>query len=484
MADIAFRSARALARMTSTGKIGCEELLEHYLTRMKQHNPALNAIIATRIPLARKSAREADNQRRKKGFKPGPLFGVPMTIKESFDLAGLPSTWGHERLKSRKARHDAQVAQRLSAAGAIFFGKTNVPVNLADWQSFNPVYGTTNNPWKLSATPGGSSGGSAAALAAGLTGLEYGSDIGASIRNPAHYCGVYGHKPTYGIVAPVGHAFDGKVSVNDISVIGPLARSADDLRLALELTVGPNPIDAPAWHYKLPRPTFRKPEELRIAVMTTTPTADVDDEVQAPIAELAREFRALGAKVSMKARPKIDFALAHNTYIELLRFATAGATSPEQLAQFQKEAKRAGPNKSDYRSQLIRANTMLPRRYLELNEIRHQMRMAWAAFFEQWDVLLCPTAATAAFEQNQQGERYERMIPVNGKPQPSTTQMFWAGLGGMCYLPSTVAPIAMTASGLPTGVQIVGPQHGDLSTLAVAAMIEKHWYRFTPPPGY
>ena len=206
MADIAFRSARQLARMTTSGKIGCEELLDHYLGRMGQYNPALNAIIATRIPAARKSAREADNQRRKKSFKPGPLFGVPMTIKESFDLAGLPTTWGHPHLKNRKARQDALVVQRLSEAGAIFFGKTNVPVNLADWQSFNPVYGTTSNPWKLSATPGGSSGGSAAALAAGLTGLEYGSDIGASIRNPAHYCGVYGHKPTSGIIAPVGPA--------------------------------------------------------------------------------------------------------------------------------------------------------------------------------------------------------------------------------------------------------------------------------------
>lgn len=484
MADIAFRSATQLARMTRTGKIGCEDLLDHLLARVKQHNPSLNAIIATRLPAARKSARESDNNLRKRGFKPGPLFGVPMTVKESFDVAGLPTTWGFTQYKAHKARHHASVTRKLLGAGANIFGKTNVPVSLADWQSFNPIYGTTNNPWRLSATPGGSSGGAAAALAAGLSGLEYGSDIGASIRNPAHYCGVYGHKPTFGIVSGAGHTLDENVTSSDIAVVGPLARSAGDLALALQLTAGPDEVTAAGWQLRLPKPAFRQVSDLRIAVMTTTPSAPVDDSVQEPIRALARALSKLGAKVSYKARPAIDAAQAHDTYIELLRFATAGRLTDEQQAQFEKQKKRYKQGDDRYQAQMVRGITMAPRRWNQLNETRHRMRLAWADFFQNWDVLLCPPAASAAFEQNEQGERWERMVSVNGEPQPGTTQMFWAGFSGMCYLPSTVAPVALTAAGLPTGVQIIGPQYGDLGTIAVATLIEKHFYQFAPPPGY
>lgn len=484
MPEIAFRSAIELARLTRNKKIGCEELLDHMLARVKQHNGELNAVIATRVPAARKQARLADKQLAKRSFKPGPLFGVPITVKESFDVAGLPTTWGLPEFSKHRAKTHSAVVSKLIDAGANVFGKTNVPVLLADWQSFNPVYGTTNNPWRLSATPGGSSGGSAAALAAGLSGLEFGSDIGASIRNPAHYCGVYGHKPTFNLISAQGQTLDGNVGGSDIAVVGPLARSAADLALAVKLTAGPNPVDATGWQLKLAAPRFKKPSELRIAVMTDTPSAPVDDAVQAPILALAKALGKLGAKVSYKARPAIDAGKAHDTYIELLRFATAGRMSDDQLERFIKRSKRQKASDNDYQSLMIRGNTMLPRHWHQLNETRHRMRLAWAEFFQEWDVLLCPAAATAAFEQNQKGERFERMIPVNGKPQPSTTQMFWAGFSGMAYLPSTVAPIGLTSDGLPTGVQIVGPQWGDLSTIAVAALIEKHFYRFTPPPGY
>ncbi len=484
MADIAFKPATRLAHLTRTRKIGCEELLNHYLDRVRQFNPAINAIIATRIPAARKAARQADADIRKKSFKPGPLFGVPFTIKESFDVRGLPTTWGQPAFKSHRARQDSEVVRKLTAAGAILFGKTNVPVNLADWQSFNPVYGTTNNPWRLSATPGGSSGGSAAALAAGLTGLEFGSDIGASIRNPAHYCGVFGHKPTFGLIDSTGHTLDGRVSDADIAVVGPLARSAADLALAVQLTAGPSAIESRGWALRLQKPQVKRISDLRIAVMTSTPSAEVDDSVQAPIAALARELGKQGAKVSFRARPAIDAGQAHNTYIELLRFATSGALSDKQQQDLNQQKTRYRESDQRYPAQLIRGQTMSPRRWIQLNELRHQMRQAWAAFFQQWDVLLCPTAATAAFEQNQQGERWERLVRVNGRQQPGTTQMFWAGFSGMCYLPSTAAPIGLTADGLPTSVQIIGPQYGDLTTIAVAGMIQKHWGGFTPPPGY
>src|SRR2546427_6831540 len=225
MRDTPFQSATELASQIRRKKIGCAELLELYLARVEKYNPTLNAIIATDLDAARKRARAADRALARK--KPwGPLHGVPMTIKESYDVVGMPTTWGVPELKDHVPPRNALAVDRLLGAGVVLFGKTNVPIYLADYQSYNAIYGTTNNPWDLSRAPGGSSGGSAAALAAGLTGFEAGSDIGSSIRNPAHYCGVFGHKPTWGIVPPRGQALPGRVSQADISVIGPLRRSA------------------------------------------------------------------------------------------------------------------------------------------------------------------------------------------------------------------------------------------------------------------
>ena len=484
MADIAFSPARQLARLIRSKKIGCLELLEHYLARVAQHNPKLNAVIATRLPAARKAAREADAALRKRGAKPGALHGVPMTVKESFDVAGLPTTWGLTEFKGDRVKTHARAVERLMAAGANIFGKTNVPVMLADWQSFNPLYGTTNNPWDVSRGPGGSSGGSAAALAAGLTGLEFGSDIGASIRNPAHYCGVYGHKPTYQIVSPRGHGLDGSVSVADIAAIGPLARSAVDLEIALRATAGPDPIDGAGWKLALATPGWDSLRGLRVAVMLTHATAEVDASVQAPIQALARFLAQRGAKVSERARPAFDPDEAHKVYIQLLRFATSGRQPDEQYRRFEQQKNSIASNDFSYYAQLVRGTTMAPRDWAQLNERRHQMRLAWAEFFCNWDVLLCPTATTAAFVHMQTGERWERMLNVNGKPQPTTTQMFWAGYSGMCFLPSTVAPVGLTKQGLPVGVQIVGPQYGDLATIRFAQLIERDYYAFSAPPAY
>src|SRR3989338_4227147 len=232
MPTLPFRSARQLASAIRRKKLGALELLELYLARVERYTPRLNAIIATDLDAARKRARAADRALAR-GEVWGPLHGVPMTIKESFDVVGMPTTWGLPELKDNYPPRNALAVDRFLAAGVVLFGKTNVPLYLADWQSFNVVYGTTNNPWDLSRVPGGSSGGSAAALAAGLTGLEAGSDIGASIRNPAHYCGVFGHKPTYGIAPPRGQALPGRISSTDIAVVGPMARRAEDLDAAL-----------------------------------------------------------------------------------------------------------------------------------------------------------------------------------------------------------------------------------------------------------
>src|SRR5689334_16297914 len=275
MTDLHFRSARQLAADIRRGKIGCLETLDAFLARMERHNPKLNAIVVTDVDGARRRARQADAALRK-GKVWGPLHGVPMTIKESYDVAGLPTTWGLPALKDNIAPRNALAVDRLLAAGVVLFGKTNVPAWLADYQSYNDVYGTTNNPWDTTRSPGGSSGGSAAALAAGLTGFEAGSDIGSSIRNPAHYCGVFGHKPTWGVVSPRGHALPGRVAQGDISVIGPLARGAEDLDTAFKAMAGPDDVDGTGWQLKLPKSKKTKLREFKVAVMLEDPNSAVD----------------------------------------------------------------------------------------------------------------------------------------------------------------------------------------------------------------
>ena len=478
-----FASATQLASLIRRRKLGALEALDSTLARLKTHNPRINAVVVTRIEEARKEARAIDRALAK-GAKPGPLAGVPMTVKESFNVAGLPTTWGLIEHAGKPVAEDALAVKRLKAAGAVIFGKTNVPVLLADWQTYNPVYGTTSNPYDVTRVPGGSSGGAAAALAAGLTGLEIGSDIGASIRDPAHYCGVYGHKPSFGICSAQGHALAGSVAMQDISVIGPLARSAGDLKLAMRVIAGPDAIDAQGWKLALPKPRKTALKDFRIGVLLTHPTAEVDASIQNAIEALAKWLGKRKAKLDFKARPGFDPAESHRVFIAMVRAATSGRQSAEQFARWSRVAARRGPHDMSYEAQAARGNTLLHKDWLGLNERRHQMRLAWAEYFETYDVLLCPAAATPAFPHNQKGERWERMIDVNGKPQPTTTQMFWAGYSGMCYLPSTVAPIGFSKEGLPLGVQIVGPQYGDATTIELARLIEREYGGFVPPAGF
>ena len=478
--NTAFWSATRLAQALRAKKLGAVELFDLYAARVRQHNRALNAICVMDLDAGRKAARAAD---RAKGRK-GPLHGVPMTVKESFNVAGWPTTRGMVEFKNNIAKQDALAVQRLKAAGAIVFGKTNVPELLAVWQTVNSIYGTTNNPWDLLRTPGGSSGGSAAALAAGLTGLELGSDIGASIRNPAHYCGVYGHKPTWGVCSSRGHALPGALHPGDITSIGPLARSAEDLKLSMDLVAGPDDLDGAGWKLELRKPKTVSLRGLRIAVMPSHSTAEVDVMVSGAIERLAGFLAKKGARVSDKARPDFNPDEAHKVYIALLRAATSNRQLPHHLELWERLLRERPATDMSYEAQAARGNLMRHKEWLGWSNRRHQMRLLWAEFFRDWDVLLCPAAATPAFPHNQEGERWERMIEVNGKPQPSTTQMFWAGYSGMCYLPSTVAPIALAGGKLPVGVQIVGPQYGDYLTIDAARLIEKEVFAFTPPPGY
>ena len=483
MTAIHFASARQQAAMIAKGEIGAEELLDHYLDRINKYNGDLNAVIWMDEEMARKRARETDAARIR-GERLGPLQGVPMTIKESYNLVGSPSTWGNPAWKDHFPEENALSVQRLLDAGANIFGKTNVPFMLADWQSFNDIYGTTNNPWDLSRTPGGSSGGSAAAMAAGLSGIETGSDIGDSIRNPAHYCGVCGHKPTYGVIPGHGQKPPGIVADSDIAVLGPIARSASDLEIALDVMAGAGRPQNAAWKLDLKPARHRRLSDFRIGLMTAAEGFDVDNDYQAALNSIADKLEAAGAKVDRNARPDIPIDAAYETYILLLRAATSGALNEEQLERFRKIAAEADADDKSYLTLMARAGTLPHKEWLRINNERHLMARKWQAFFTDYDILICPAAAGPAFPQNQAGERQDRMIDINGTLQPSTAQMFWAGYSNMVDLPSTVVPAGITPAGLPVGLQAVAAFGEDKTSLKLCQLIEEAFGGFTPPPAY
>jgi len=483
MRAVYYLSALDQARLLRQRKISARELLKLSRERVEQVNPAINAVIVSDFVRAEKAAAASD-RRLKRGEPLGPFDGVPMTIKESFDWTGTPSTWGVARLRDNIAAEDAVAVERITDTGAVLFGKTNVPLMLADWQSFNEIYGTTNNPWDPKRAPGGSSGGSAAALATGMSALEIGSDIGASIRNPAHYCGVYGHKPTFGIVPLKGQRLPGVVSSTDISVGGPLARSARDLTAMLKLMAGSAETEARAVNLKLPAPRHKDLKDFRVAVMLTDPVSEVDQPVQDMIAKLATFLEPRVKRLSYSARPDFSTREAMDVYIALLRAATSRRQSDEEFATNAAKVSAFAPDDASYLAQMLRAYTIPHRSWLAYNERRHQMRLACDAFFQDWDVLLCPAAASAAFPHDQAGERHERTILVNGRQVPTTDQLFWAGYSGCFYLPATVAPLGLTQQGLPSGVQIVAPQYEDFTSLRFAELLERDYAGFVPPPNY
>ncbi len=480
MNDMAFATATELARDIKARKIGCAELLALYFDRVDRFNSDLNAIVVQLRDQAMARAREADAALAA-GDHWGPLHGVPMTIKESYNLAGTPTTWGAPQLKDNIAAADALAVTRLKAAGAVIFGKTNVPLMLSDFQSYNDVYGTTNNPWNLQCTPGGSSGGSAASLAAGLTGLETGSDIGGSIRNPAHFCGVFGHKPTWGVLPPRGHAMPGVLSPSDISVIGPLARSAEDLDTAVRVMAGPDEIADRGLVLDLPE-LVKTPTELKVAVWRDDAEAPVDAAVAARVDAVADALEQAGALLDRDARPT-DSAHSHAVYQRLLQ-ATMSARLPAE--RYQEVARRVAELAADDHSpdaQVQRAQVASFRDWIADNELRTHLRWRWHDFFQRFDVLLAPVMATSAFRHDHQPFG-ERTIMVNGASRPYFEQVFWAGLASVAYLPSTVIPTGADQAGLPIGVQIIGPEYGDLITIGVAKLLEREGFTFTPAPAY
>ncbi|WP_137730743.1 amidase [Pseudaquabacterium pictum] len=480
MTHLHFESATRLAQRIRARETSARDLLEHFLARVDRLNPALNAVVVQDRAGARAAADAADAAQAR-GDALGPLHGVPMTVKESYDLAGTPTTWGIPELRDNTVHTDALAIQRLKAAGAVVFGKTNVPIRLADFQSYNAIYGTTQNPWKHGATPGGSSGGSAAALAAGLTGLEIGSDIGGSIRNPAHYCGVFGLKPTWNLVPMRGHALGGVLTPTDISVIGPLARSAHDLELALHLLLPPDVIEARGLRVDLPGLT-EPTRALRVAVWRTDALCPVSAAVQARVDAVARALAGQGAQVDDAARPGFEAAHSHAVFQGLLQAAMSVRFPDADFAQLVAEAAALDPADQGPAAQVLRAQTMRARDWQRLNEARTQIRWAWHRFFQQWDVVVAPVMSTTAFPQDERPFG-QRSIGVDGQSLPYFSQIFWAGLAGVAQLPAVVVPGGAAPDGLPVGVQLIGPAYGDLRMVQLAQRLEALGFAFTPPPG-
>ncbi|MFT7286975.1 MAG: amidase [Halieaceae bacterium] len=483
--SILYRSAFGLARDIKAGKLSAVTVLEFFLDRVERYNGALNAVVALDTDRALARALEADLAAAA-GADWGPLHGVPMTIKDAWCTEGLVTVGGIPDCRDFIPTRNAVAVQRLVDAGVIIFGKTNVPFMSADLQSFNEVYGVTNNPWDLERTSGGSSGGAAGALAAGLTPLEIGSDIGGSIRTPSHFNGVYGHKSSYELISTRGHLPPGEgiLSEVDLSCAGPLATCVDDLEQTLAMLAGPAPDITAHPLPTLPTPSFREAAHLRVAVWADDPFCPVEKSIVEHIECAANTLEQLGAFVDRDARPNIDPTANHINYMQLM-LSVIGTDMPEEVRQASRDmVAAADPDDMSEPLLQMRGIALDHRGWVRQNEIRQRTRVAWEAFFRDYDVLLCPCASVPAFAHDHHPDMQVRRISVNGEERPYTELLKWAGLTLNAYLPATAVPLGTTPEGLPVGMQIAGRYLGDRTTLAVARLLESHHRSFIPPPGY
>lgn len=477
----AYASATEIAAAIKAGETTSVEVLEQYIDRVNRYDPDINAVVVHDFERAREAATAADAALAA-GEDLGPLHGVPMTIKEAYDVSGLPTTWGIPEFAENIATSDADTVARLKQAGAIFFGKTNVPLNLADFQSFNDVYGTTNNPWDLTRTPGGSSGGSSAALAAGLTGLEAGSDIGGSIRNPAHFCGIYGHKPTWGVVSDAGHSLPGGLQPADIAVVGPMARSAEDLALSMDIVAGPHPSMRKGWQINLPRPPQTRLQDFRVAILRTHEFAPVSTEMADRVQHIGDTLASLGVTVSDQALPDVDFERSFEIYSKLLWGVMAQGMSDEEKQANREMAGQLGDERS-IATDIARYSVQEHTEWLAASNDRFHLRQAWEAFFGDWDILICPQMATDAFPHDHSGYT-DREITVDNEVQEYFQQVFWAGTITVAHLPSTVFPTGPSKAGLPIGLQAVSAEYNDYTCIEFAHLLSQEIGGFTAPPKY
>jgi len=471
--DPATATATALVEALARRELSSRELLAFLLARVDEVNPGLNAVVALDADRALDQATRADRAAAA-GRPVGPLHGLPMTVKDVWETEGLVTTSGAPELRDHVPTTDAVAVSRLRAAGAVVFGKTNTPLYAGDFQTYNEVYGITNNPWDTSRTAGGSSGGAAAAVAAGLTPLEVGSDIGGSIRNPAHYNGVYGLKPSWGVVPSRGHipGPSGSLVESDVNCNGPLARGLDDLRLALGVLAGPLPEESVGWRLVLDEgPRRDGVDGLRVATVFDQGDGllPLASDVRTRLEALADRLDRAGARVEEVPLP-VPLRDGLRSWQDLVVPIIGAALDDEEFAEV---ASLEGVPGDDPLLNGGRAIAARYRTWARANALRQRQRAAWAALFDRHDVVLAPVMPTTAFPHDVERSIVERSLDVDGTPVPHLVAMAWCGAVGSVLLPVVTLPTGPTPAGLPVGVQVIGPYLSDLRLVHLAELIDR-----------
>ena len=485
MTNLTYATAGEQSAAMAAGEVSSVELTGAAIARLERIDGEIGAVCVPDLDRALAAARVADVARRDGDRRP--LLGIPMTVKESFNVAGLPTTWGIPAFKDFIAPADALAVERLRGAGAIVLGKTNVPVALGDLQTYNSIYGTTNNPWDLGRTPGGSSGGSAAALSAGLGALSIGSDIAGSLRVPAHFCGVFAHKPTFGLLPSRGHTAPTTPPLQyerDLTVIGPMARSAADLSLVLNLLAEPDPTGIGLAHRLDLRPARHdRLAEYRVLVLDTHPLIPTAADVRSAIGNVAAHVSDSGAIVEYGSTLVPDQVEAARFYMRLL-LSSLTANYPEGIYQ-QGISAAATLTTSDLSlaAERKRGAVLNYRDWLAADSARTRHREAWRELFTHFDVVLCPASPTVAFTHDQSPDVWSRHISIDDGIYDYADQLVWSGIASAAGLPATVAPIGLTPDGMPVGMQIIGPIFEDRTPLRFAELLERDLGGFTPPPS-
>jgi amidase len=478
-----FASAVDVSSALKAKKVSAVELAQDAISRIERHDAKINAVCVRDFERGLAAAREADAALARGETRP--LLGLPLTVKESYNIAGLPTTWGFPPQKDFKPAEDALSITRVKDAGGVILGKTNVPMGLGDWQSYNDIYGTTNNPFDLGRTPGGSSGGSAAALAAGYGPLSLGSDIGGSLRVPAFHCGVYAHKPTFGLVAPRGHTpppFPAIPLDRDMAVIGPMARSAADLPLLLDVMAGPDPLDAGiAYRLALPPPRHSELKDFRVLVIDSDPVLPANKEVRGAIEKLAGDLGRAGVKVTRQSPLWPDFADTSRLYMRMLMAFLGTFFPPDVLAGAQAAAAQLPAGAHSLAAERLRGITQSHRGWVLDEGTRAWLRSRWRNLFGTFDAVICPIMPTPAYPHDHSPDQEARRIDIDGTLYPYPDQLAWPGVATLPGLPATAIPLGLSSQGLPLGVQIVGPWLEDRTPLKLAELIEREFGGFVRP---
>ena len=481
-----FRTAVELSAALAAKKVSAVELAQDAIGRIERHDAKINAVCVRDFERGLAAARAADAERARGVNKP--LLGIPMTVKESYNVAGLPTTYGIPAQKDFTPKEDALPISRVKDAGCVILGKTNVPLALADWQSYNDIYGTTNNPFDLGRTPGGSSGGSSAALAAGYGALSLGSDIGGSLRVPAFHCGIYAHKPTFNLVAYRGHIAPPLPPLpfgRDLSVLGPMARGAADLSLLLDAIAGPDPIEAgKAYSLALPPPRHSELRNFRVLLIDSDPVMPTDKVVRGTLETLAENLAKAGVKVERESRLLPDFATSSRLYMRMLMSFLAATLTPETYAGAQVAAAALSPDDISLGAERLRGTTLSHRDWVIADGGRTRLRAQWRELFKTFDAVICPIMPTPAYPHDHAPDQEARRIRVDGKDIIYPDQLAWPGIATLPGLPSTAIPTGFAPDGLPVGVQIVGPWLEDRTTIKLAELIEREFGGFKPPPMF